>query len=280
MPEQDRTEMAGDEVLEERVTGDQVQPEPGEQPEGLSPAPEDGVAEACASEAELTMQEKGLVPDGTPGHMMIREPRSWSSGPHGPERGERRPEEEGAPSPDPVLEKLESLQGALDGLGEEFRGKLKYDAHKNGIIDKLHSELQEYKDDLIRKLLQPMILDVILAIDNFNKLARTNRDREPEALDPRKLLQMLECVPDDLENLLYRRGVDCYREDGERFNPKRQKVMKKIPTADRERDRTIATRLRKGYEWDGRMIRPEMVAVYVYRKEMNDESGTGGKRDE
>ncbi len=41
-------------------------------------------------------------------------------------------------------------------------------------------------------------------------------------------------------------------------------------TADKAKDKMIAERLFPGYEWDGRVIRPEMVNVYLYVEDSQD----------
>ncbi|OAD23250.1 GrpE nucleotide exchange factor [Candidatus Thiomargarita nelsonii] len=156
---------------------------------------------------------------------------------------------------------LELLVTKLDTLQTEFESKLKYDQHKDKIIDDLHSELQEYKSDLIKKLLQPMIMDVIHAIDDFNKLTRHYTQKED--IDPQKLLKLIASIPKDLEHLLYRQGVESFQCSEPVFNPSRQRVLKTLPTPEPSKDKTIAQSLRQGYEWEGKVLRPEMVEVYV-----------------
>ena len=56
---------------------------------------------------------------------------------------------------------LDAIMGQLTALKEEFAGKLKYDTHKDEIIDKLHQELQEYKQDIVKKHILSIVLDVV-----------------------------------------------------------------------------------------------------------------------
>ena len=51
----------------------------------------------------------------------------------------------------------------------------------------------------------------------------------------------------------------------------RQRILNKIETDDPEKDKTVAERLRPGYEWDGKIIRPEMVSAYIYLTESTAE---------
>jgi len=156
------------------------------------------------------------------------------------------------------------ISGKLDLLEQDFNQKLKYDQHKDSIIDNLHTELQEYKNDTFRKHFQNMIMDVVKIIDDIRKLSRFYRAHESINRDPDKLLKLIESIPADLEDSFYWQGVKPYKSDNDRFDPTRQKVLKKIETDDKTKDKTIAERLFPGYEWDGRVIRPEMVNVYLY----------------
>lgn len=165
---------------------------------------------------------------------------------------------------------MKLISGKLDSLQNEFNEKLKYDQHKDDIIDNLHTELQEYKNETFKKHFQTMIMDVIKIIDDIRKLSRFYRSQESSCCDPDKLLKLIESIPADLEDSFYWQGVKPYMSENDRFDPTRQKVLKKIETTDKSKDKMIAERLFPGYEWDGRVIRPEMVNVYLYVKESND----------
>jgi molecular chaperone GrpE (heat shock protein) len=163
-----------------------------------------------------------------------------------------------------LMMKIEEIQQQLDRLHEEFQGKLKYDAHKDKIIDHLHQELQEYKNDIVKKHVQSLITDLIKVIDDARKFAEHYRTKEPSSADMTKLLDFLDNIPSDLEDILHWQGIKAFTGSGSAFDPCRQRVLKKIETQDRSKDKTVAESLRPGYEWDGKVVRPEMVSVYFY----------------
>jgi molecular chaperone GrpE (heat shock protein) len=161
-------------------------------------------------------------------------------------------------------EALGPIQTALSELQDSFNAKIKYDEHKEKIIDALHHELQEYKNDIVKKLLQSMIMDVIKVIDDVRKMAAHFRMRPATDIDSGKILKYLETVPVDLEDVVGLHGVKPFICEGSLFDASRQRVTKKVKTNDPDKDKTIAKSLRPGYEWDGQVIRPEMVATYHY----------------
>ena len=164
---------------------------------------------------------------------------------------------------DPLFLKLEEVQNQLQKLGADFQSKLKYDAHKNRLIDDLHQELQAHKDDLVKRFLRSMMMDLIQFIDSLRKLTEFYAAQDPNRVDPEKLIDLLKNIPSDLEDICARQGVMPFSCEGGAFDPTRQRVLKQVDTTDSSRDKRVADRLRPGYEWDGQVIRPEMVAVYT-----------------
>lgn len=171
--------------------------------------------------------------------------------------------EEAPPAPGP--DSFETIHLRLEELVQAFDAKLKYDAHKNKIIDDLHLSLQQHRDGLLKKYLHRIVMDVIKIVDDMRKLtAHYNQQLHSEETST-KLLKYIENIASDLEDLFSWEGVTPFTCDGNTVDPSRQRILGKIQTDDPEKDKTVAERLRPGYEWDGKIIRPEMISVYVYQ---------------
>ncbi len=167
------------------------------------------------------------------------------------------------------------LDSKLDTLGErfgileaEFESKIKYDRHREKIIDNLHKELQDYKNDLVKSLLRPMIMDIIYAIDNNTTLVN-NLKKESES-DPQELIKQMEEIPSELEDILFRQGVDPFNCEQPQFDPKRQKIVKTEITDDPLNDKIISKRVHNGYQWEGKVLCRERVNVYLYKPGSKD----------
>lgn len=171
---------------------------------------------------------------------------------------------------------LRHIHARLDGLQREFEGKLKYDAQKDRLIDQLHQELQGYRQDFLKKHFLTVILDVIKVADDIRKWLHYFRALDPAQRDPLKLFRYLEAVPSDLEDVFCWHGVKPYSTADGHFDPTRHRSLKQIPTDEAAKDKTIARSLRPGYEWDGKVIRQEMVAVYLYEDASQPESTRNG----
>jgi len=161
---------------------------------------------------------------------------------------------------------LVGLEKKIDLLQSSFEEKLKFDLSKENQINNLHSELQAYKNGLMFKILKPLVLDLITIHDNIGKIATEHRKTASE-ID----VKLYESFQTDIEDTLYRYGFEAFStgEDVIEFDSKRQRVAKTIPSSDALMDRKIAERLRKGFTYEGLVIRPEIISAYTYKPTPN-----------
>ncbi len=176
---------------------------------------------------------------------------------------EAEPEAEGIRDQAVGEDPFKGIKRQIDNLFHAFESKLKYDQHKEKIIDDLHHALQDYRQGLIKKYLQRVFTDIIKIVDDIKKCTLHYQNHPDHNEVSQKLLSYIECIASDLEDLFSLEGVVPFTCEGNDLDPARQRVVKKIETEDPEKDKKIAEHLRSGYEWDGRVIRPEMVSVYV-----------------
>jgi molecular chaperone GrpE len=159
---------------------------------------------------------------------------------------------------------LKELIDSIHQLQVSFDDKLKYDTGREAVIDRLHAELQEYKADLVLKILKPIVLDLINLHDNLGKQVDAHRSEAAESTAASKLLDRFAELQSDIEMVLSRNGFDSFKTAEDQFDPKRQRVLRSISTADAALDRRVAERVRKGFSYEGRVIRPEIVTVYAF----------------
>jgi molecular chaperone GrpE len=156
------------------------------------------------------------------------------------------------------------LEQRLIGLQTLFDREIRAEATRERIVDRLHAELQDYKQDLLLKVQRPMFVDLIQLHDDIGKMIDAqsieDADRSAGARD------LLASVSTGIEDILYRQGVEPFTADGDEFDPRRQRSVTTVPTEEPERNKTIANRLRPGFQSGDRIIRPEIVAVYILKK--------------
>jgi molecular chaperone GrpE (heat shock protein) len=164
---------------------------------------------------------------------------------------------------DDPLDPLITINEQIQELTRQFESKLKYDEHKNKIIDDLHHAMQEYRQGFLQKYLQRVFIDVIKIIDDMRKFV-SHHNTSASDVPVEKILKFITNTASDIEDIFAWEGITPYTCQGEYLDISRQRVVDKIETDDPARDKTIARRLRPGYEYEGRILRPELVNIYVF----------------
>ena len=155
-----------------------------------------------------------------------------------------------------VEQRLSTLETLLD---REVRAE----ATRERIVDRLHAELQEYKQDLLLKVQRPIFIDLIQLHDDISKMIEAQPAEDAERASA--VQGTLESIRRAILNFLYRQGVEPFQTEGDAFDPRRQRAMITVPVDEPERNRTIAGRLRPGFQAGDRIIRPELVSIYTIR---------------
>ncbi len=177
---------------------------------------------------------------------------------------------EEAPGPPPgwldaVSQAEDRLGRRLDAIQSILERESRAEANRERMVNRLHAELQEYKQDLLLKVQRPIFLDLIQLHDDVGKMieARARDDADPTRSTA--LRGILESIQVAIEDILYRQGVEPFTAEGDTFDPRRQRAVATVATEEPARNKAVAARLRKGFQAGERLIRPEVVSVYTLR---------------
>jgi molecular chaperone GrpE len=182
-----------------------------------------------------------------------------------------RPQLRDAPppaSPPPIL--LDALRDLGDALGRRldqlqtlFDREIRAEATREKVVDRLHAELQEYKQDLLLNALRPLLIDLIQLHDDIGKMVAAQGEPDGPAA---RLLEIMAGFQQGIEDILYRQGVEPFTVEGDAFDPRRQRAVATVTTDDPTLAKTVAERLRKGFRTGEKTIRPEIVSVYAVKR--------------
>ena len=235
------------------------------EPKETQPAPETGVSTHEESAGDKPAEPSGDLNDDT-GPSPTSEPASESIVDTGL---------------DEVLHKLDTLlkgvdeksagiSEALRELMEAFKIKLQYDAAKQQVIDRQAASLSKYEkgliDELIYKIANPILIQYTNMMDIASHYAAI--EKTPENFD--RLLDEFTGFGSDLLQTVEEAGMTPFYADvGSRFDPHRQKVLKRVTTNDKDKDRTISRVICPGLERNGRVFRPLQAEVLIYSELAN-----------
>lgn len=169
-------------------------------------------------------------------------------------------------APRQAIEALgDRLSHQLDAIRTILERESRAEATRERVVDRLHAELQEYKQDLLLKVQRPIFIDLIQLHDDIGKMIEARAADESDADRQAAVRGLLESIRVAIEDILYRQGVEPFVAEGDAFDPRRQRAVATVTTDDPARNKTIAARLRKGFQAGDRLIRPELVSVATYR---------------
>ena len=162
-----------------------------------------------------------------------------------------------------VTRSLQLVMAEMQRRREDFDTKVKYDESKERLIDSLHRELQVYREGLHFKILKPIFIDLIAMYDDLGKLIDAMLAKDLASAST-QMVQNLESFQETIEETLRRNGVDAFTLEESTFVASKQRILKVIDTTDPAQDKQVVRRVRKGFEYEGRVLRPEIVEIYKY----------------
>jgi molecular chaperone GrpE len=220
---------------------------------------------------ELTPDPAAAAPAPDPGAV----PEPAASGPDSPAEPagpataaedviplEKAAPAESAPAPDgetaALLREVVERLGRLDG---KFDGKVRNDAAREAVVDRLHRELQEYRADLLLNVLRPVLSDLIQLYDDIDKMLAACG--EPVGEREQRLSEHLSGCRQEILDVLQRQGVEPFTVEGDDFNPRRQRSPRTTPAPHPDLEGKVDRRLRPGFARGETVLRPEIVVAFV-----------------
>jgi molecular chaperone GrpE (heat shock protein) len=163
-----------------------------------------------------------------------------------------------------ISESVGSILCQLELLNRKVDEKIMRSEHEAKIIDKMHEELQAYKDDLYSQLTQPILRDIISLRDHICKLTVDTLNKAEET--PTIPLDTFSSFADDLKQILEDNNVEIAQSEvGTSFVPIKQKALEKLTTSEASLHKTIAAVISDGYYYKERTLSPQRVIVYSYK---------------
>ena len=180
----------------------------------------------------------------------------------------------------PAINGLEALNSRLAMLEERsaeiaeqnrriltvLEDRAAFDRARESAIDKMHGELQVFKQKGIDYARKEVLLSLLLLYDNVQEcLARIEADSDSHA--------SVDFLREILLETLFREDVEPMEFDDDRVRRQRHKIIRTVPTEDPALDHTVEQVTRRGFVWRDTVLRPEHVVVRRYRGEQRVAAG-------
>ena len=156
-----------------------------------------------------------------------------------------------------MAEHLQLIEGQLAEL-------MNRDGSRQKLFDSLHAELINYRDNFIRESLQrPFIHDLVLLFDDLTELAKQLESTAEEKKGRGHVARWR----DNLQNAIHSLLEILHRfevkeiETKETFDRTIHRAVCFEPTDCEQEDGQVMARVRRGFIWRDKLIRPEEVIV-------------------
>jgi molecular chaperone GrpE (heat shock protein) len=169
-----------------------------------------------------------------------------------------------------VAESVQSLEKALLGRMEQFAADIdkqlglirNTESVNQQLFDSLHAELLKYRDNFLHESLQkPFIHDLVYLYDHLNGLC----DQLSTGAQEKGKRSRVSQWRDNLENAIHSLVEILHRFEVREIEPRERvdrafhRVTSYEPADFPEEDGTIVMRVKRGFVWRGKLIRPEEV---------------------
>lgn len=170
---------------------------------------------------------------------------------------------------------LGELKEGVDTLSEQFKARISKTDYEEATLKRISDELDEHRSGLYRKIVEPLINEVIdvhqdmsATIASYRRKAEEG-DRDDLAARIRRDLDEFRLM---LGDILRNWNVEVWRpEPGEPLEPLRCRAVRAVPTGDRDCHRTVAESLTCGYAFEGKILRPAQVVAFTYKPKSESE---------
>ena len=174
-----------------------------------------------------------------------------------------------------LVGRIETLEKSLMSQFERFAGEIdkqlalirNSEGVNQQLFDSLHAELLKYRDNFLHESLQkPFIHDLVYLYDHLSGLYEQLSSAAQEKGKRSRVSQWR----DNLENAIHSLVEILHRFDVREIEPREHvdrafhRVLNFEPADFPEEDGTIVMRVKRGFIWRGKLIRPEEVIAKRY----------------
>ncbi|GHT46544.1 hypothetical protein FACS189454_07850 [Planctomycetales bacterium] len=164
---------------------------------------------------------------------------------------------------------LTVINEKLETLSQEIAFANKFAEKKQEQIDKLYEENRLYKDGIIEKFKEKLVMGIIEQLSQADRQVQNFEKKEESEKSYKNLLEAFRELTDDFREMLANRfNVDAYRSEvGEQFDAAKHQILPNgfILTEDETKERTIVSSERVGYISGGKVLRQEIVKIHRYQ---------------
>jgi molecular chaperone GrpE (heat shock protein) len=163
-----------------------------------------------------------------------------------------------------------AVDAQLAGLRQLFEDKIREDAARGDLFDRLYRDLANYRDDFLFNNVTRRVLDDLIRL--FDRVDRLLKQEVLEQLQSKDLIAHITSFRTEILQALRRQEVHPIEDGPGVFDETVQEAVDAAPVPRREDDQKVVAVVGRGFRYRGRVFRPERVIVgrFDARREAED----------
>ena len=155
---------------------------------------------------------------------------------------------------DASVNETEKLKGEIENLMQLNASLKEQMLRVQAEAENFRKRMQREKDEFARFAREGFVRDLLPVKDNLER-ALLHADDDPEAI-----VVGVKLILEQFDSTFKTMGVECVECQGKIFDPELHEAMSQVESDEHEPN-TVVGELQKGYQLNGRLLRPAMVTV-------------------
>ncbi|MCK5540553.1 MAG: nucleotide exchange factor GrpE [Deltaproteobacteria bacterium] len=150
--------------------------------------------------------------------------------------------------------KIEELEAEVDGLQKINVSLQEQMLRVRAEAENFRKRMQREKDEFARFAREGFVRDLLPVKDNLERALIHAGD------DPMTIVDGVKLTLEQFDSIFKAMGVECFESLGTPFDPALHQAMSQVES-DEHKPNTVVDELQRGYQLNGRLLRPAMVTV-------------------
>ncbi len=150
--------------------------------------------------------------------------------------------------------KIEELEAEVDGLQKINVSLQEQMLRVRAEAENFRKRMQREKDEFARFAREGFVRDLLPVKDNLERALIHAGD------DPMTIVDGVKLTLEQFDSIFKAMGVECFESLGSPFDPAFHQAMTQVES-DEHKPNTVVDELQRGYQLNGRLLRPAMVTV-------------------
>ena len=161
-----------------------------------------------------------------------------------------------------IEKKVEEIFEFINSINKDIELRNERDKYKDEAIQRMSKQIANFEKDIFEEIKKELINEIISFYDLLLDFQKKFKDIENQELQ-----NEIDLLETEISNILFNNSIDEIDESiGEDVNRDLHRIKKKVESNDIEKNKKILKILKKGFIWNGKLLRKQDVIITEYKE--------------